>query len=110
MALLAEFDRAKALLRRGAAAEAAALLEDLVQRNRATFPSSRSWPKRTARWAGGRRPWSLKRAAQLNPALDFLRLRIAEGRSSWAVWPTRAPSTKRCWPWTALGEGLDGSG
>jgi arylsulfatase A-like enzyme/Tfp pilus assembly protein PilF len=79
LALLAEFERAKALLQRGAAAEAAALLEDLVQRNPGNVPFLMRLGE--ANGALGRREAALatlKRAAQLNPALDFLRLRIAE--------------------------------
>ena len=79
LALLGEFERAKALLQGGAAAEAAALLEGLVQRNPGNVPFLMRLAE--ANSALGRREAALvtlKRAAQLNPALDFLRLRIAE--------------------------------
>jgi arylsulfatase A-like enzyme/Tfp pilus assembly protein PilF len=79
MALLAEFERAKALLQQGAAPEAAALLEDLVRRNPGNVPFLTRLAEASS--AMGRREAALatlRRAAQLNPALDFLRLRLAE--------------------------------
>jgi tetratricopeptide (TPR) repeat protein len=79
MALLAEFERAKALLQRGAAAEAAPLLEGLVQRNPGNVPFLTRLGEANA--ALGRKEAALatfQRAARLNPALDFLRLRVAE--------------------------------
>jgi arylsulfatase A-like enzyme/Tfp pilus assembly protein PilF len=79
LALLAEFDRAKALLQQGAAPEAAAILDGLVQRNPGNVPfltrlaeASRAMGRREAALA------TLRRAVQLNPALDFLRLQLAE--------------------------------
>jgi tetratricopeptide (TPR) repeat protein len=79
IALLADFERAKALLTQGAAAEARALLEDLVRRNPGNVPFLMRLAQASSAMGRGEAALAtLKRAAQLNPALDFLRLRLAE--------------------------------
>jgi len=80
MPLLEEFERAKALLREGRAAEARARFEDLVRRSPGNVPFLSRLAEAEA--ASGRREAALatlRAALQLNPSLDFLRLRLADG-------------------------------
>jgi len=79
IALLDELARAKELLAAGRAAEAAAMLEKLVERNPSNVPL---WTNLGgAVGAAGRGEAALaayRRAVELNPGLDFLHLNLAE--------------------------------
>lgn len=113
MALLAEFDRARAALRQGRAAEAAALLEDLVRRNPGNVPFlNRLAEAQAALGRGTAAAATLRRAVQLNPALDFLRLRLAEvyaglgrlGEARAEYEATLALNPRAARAWLGLGE------
>jgi arylsulfatase A-like enzyme/Flp pilus assembly protein TadD len=79
IALLDELARAKELLAAGRAAESAAMLEKLVERNPSNVPL---WTNLGgALGAAGRGEAALaayRRAVELNPGLDFLHLNLAE--------------------------------
>jgi choline-sulfatase len=78
LSLLAAFERAKDALRAGRTAEAVAVLEDLVQRNPGNVPFlNRLAEAQKAMGRGDAAAATLRRALQLNPALDFLHLRLA---------------------------------
>jgi arylsulfatase A-like enzyme/Flp pilus assembly protein TadD len=79
LALLAEFDQAKAWMREGRYREAEAKLDDLVRRNPGNVPFLSRLAE--AQTGSGRREAAvatLKHAASLNPALDFLHVALAE--------------------------------
>ena len=113
MPLLSEFERAKALLAAGRVAEARALFEDLVRRSPGNVPFLSRLAEAEA--ASGRREAALatlRAALQLNPSLDFLRLRLADGcfelgrlgeaRAEYAATLAKDPRSARAW--MGLGE------
>jgi predicted Zn-dependent protease len=113
IALLAEFDRAKALIGDGRAVEARTLLEDLVRRNPENVPFLSRLAEAEA--ASGRREAALatlRSASQLNPSLDFLHLhmanglfelgRLAEARAEYEATLALDPRSARAW--LGLGE------
>jgi tetratricopeptide (TPR) repeat protein len=79
VALLHDFERAKTATQTGRAAEAAALLEELLRRNPGNVPFlTRLAEAQSAMGRAEAAAATLRQAVQVNPGLDFPRLRLAE--------------------------------
>jgi choline-sulfatase len=113
IALLEEFERAKAALREGRSAEAMARLEDLVRRNPGNVPFLSRLAEAQA--ASGQREAAvatLREAVHWNPTQDLLRVhladaylelsRLAEARAEYETTLALNPHAARAW--MGLGE------